>query len=141
MSEAEKISVDGVPIDLVDAQAREDISEIESNLIELNEKYLVTRSAVRVKTKTTLNNHNGTTFSNLFSVLPSLTIPTGYEIVSNVYIEASGFQGLIVSFDTISNSGNASNINGFAFNASNANLGTNTNIDLNFITIWKKSTS
>ena len=79
------------------------------------------------------------TFANVLTSMPSVTVPSGYTLVSHVYLEISGFMGLSGIFDNNGNATKTSSINGFLFNSSNNNCASGQKISINIISLWKKS--
>ena len=114
------------------------ITSLNSTLFSIG-NYTFTRQTIPIQTKIALAADGGTSLRNLLNTLPSVTAPSGYSFVSNLYMEISGAMGLTVIFDSGINIGAQTNINGFAFNTSKATIPSGLTVNVIIVSVWKKS--
>ena len=118
--------------------------ELQGNPVTINgtsigDYFIVTRTAFTTTTKTAIASHGSGSFANVLTNLPSVTVPSGYTLVSHTYIELAGAVGVSCIFDSINNAYKISNINGYIFNAGSNSLPTGSYLNINIISLWKKS--
>lgn len=116
----------------------DDVTSLNSTLASIK-NYTFTRQTIPIKTKIALGAHAGAALGNLLTTLPSVTAPSGYSFVSNLYMEISGAVGLTVIFDTVANIGTQTNINGYAFNSNTTALASGTIVNVIIVSVWKKN--
>ena len=77
--------------------------------------------------------------SNLVTTLPSVTAPSGYSHVLNLYIEINGLPGVSVIFDNVNNFSTPTNINGYCFNSNAGTHNSGVNVGFTIVSMWKKN--
>ena len=112
---------------------------VQINGTSIGDYFIVTRTNFATTTKAAIASHGGGTFANVLTNQPSVTVPSGYTLVSHTYIELAGAVGVSCIFDSINNAYKISNINGYIFNAGSNSLPTGSNLSINIISLWKKS--
>lgn len=101
------------------------------------DKYLFYHTQIAKTTSTALSGHTGSTYQNIMGENLTITVPTGYELVKNLYIEVGGFAGLFCFFDGGAKVG-SSTFNPFIYNISNTTLPVGQNLSVLVTSVFKK---